>query len=142
MVGAEDDHAVGQVVEHRRARAAGEADVGPLVVADGDEIQVAVPVDLATREEEEVELPALGEVVELLRAAAEGPVVRMVDDDHGRARRIGEVGEKHSTRGDGSERADRHRLAVAHLAGDDARHELFGGVAGDVSRRCSGQGSA
>src|SRR2546430_7569799 len=29
------------------------------------------------------------------------------------------------SRWDGSERADRHRLAVAHLAGDDARHQLF-----------------
>jgi len=129
VLGAEHDHPARQVVEHGGAGAAGQPDARAVGVADGDQIQVAVAVDLAAGEEEEVEAAALGEVVELLGAGPEGPVVGMVEDDDPGPGRAGEVGEQHPAGGHRGQGADRHRLAVPHLAGDGGGHQLLDGPA-------------
>src|SRR5690606_9569624 len=82
MLGTEEDDTRHDVVEVGGAEVAGEADLRLRVVADRDEVDVRLAVDLPAREEEDVD-PALAGAVEELAPAVGEEIVRGARQERG-----------------------------------------------------------
>src|SRR5262249_25505509 len=121
----EQDHLGHDVIEIRRAERAWKAHRRVRVVADADEVDVALAVDLSAREEEQVEATLAGAVEQLAPAVGEEALPAAAQQRDLRPA-VAALARQQRGRGrNGRGRADRHVTGIADQAGNDAGKQLL-----------------
>ena len=121
----EQDHLGHDVIEVRRAERAWKAHRRVLVVADADEVDVALTVDLSAREEEHVDAALAGAVEQLAPAIGEEALPAAAQQRDLRPA-VAALARQQRRRGrDGRGRADRHVTGIADQSGNDAGKQLL-----------------
>ena len=129
----EQDHLGHDVVQVGRAERAGEAHLRVLVVADADEVDVALAVDLPAREEEHVDAALAGAVEQLAPAVGEEVLPAAAEQRHVRPAVAALARQHRRRRRNRRRRADGGVAGIADQAGDGVGEQLL--VAEAVRRR-------
>src|SRR5262249_20645314 len=106
VLGAKQDDLGHDVIEMRRAERAGEAHLRMVMLADADQVDVALAVDLAARKEEHVDAPLAGAVEQLAPAVGEEVVLAALQQRYVRPSIAARAAEQGGSR--------RNRRGVAH----------------------------
>src|SRR5262249_27155760 len=131
VLGPEQDDAPYHRVQHGRAERAGEATTRPLVVAQHVQVDAPSHVDLDTGQEEDVELPTLSKVEELLGAYERHPALEAGEPET-KPRSMAPLGEQHTRCRDRRVDPDAHPLAIMYGPSNRAGHDLLNRVQGPV----------
>src|SRR6516162_3221583 len=121
----EQDHLGHDVIEVRGPEGAGKTHRGLRVVADADEVDVALAVDLSAREEERVDAALPGAVEQLAPAVGEEALPAAAQQRDLRPAVAALARQQRRRRRNRRGRAHRHVTGITDQAGNDAGKQLF-----------------